>query len=164
MVEKLLRTAKRCCLFILGLMLPACSIAAKHFYYPVLEREYTLTNKLCRHHSKISSSKKLCGRCLLECIDSRYCQSCWYFSTSFVNYYASKLLSGSTLPPPFLCQSTVHTDSVWYRGGGCWILLETIFCRSVTLCIWPDSETTQLIDLTPNKNLAGDVAVKSLYR
>ncbi len=56
----------------------------------------------------------------------RYSQSCWYFRPSFVNCCpsSSNLLSGSTLPPPSLCQSTVYTDSVWLGGGGgvesCW--------------------------------------------
>jgi hypothetical protein len=37
--------------------------------------------------------------------------------------------------------------SVWLEGGrGCWVLLETIFRRSLTLCIWPDSEPTKLPD------------------
>ncbi len=40
------------------------------------------------------------------------------------------------LSPPSLCQSTLHTDSVWLGGvGGFWVLWETIFCRSLTLCI-----------------------------
>ncbi len=37
------------------------------------------------------------------------------------------------------------------RGfGGCWVVLETIFCRSLTLCIWPDTEPTK-IALPPQK-------------
>jgi hypothetical protein len=55
---------------------------------------------------------------VLECIDWRYSQSCWYFRPSFVNYCPSNLPSVSPLPPPSQSQSTVYTDSVWL-GGGC---------------------------------------------
>ncbi len=52
-----------------------------------------------------------------------------------------------TPPPPSLCQSTVYSDSVWLGGGGgCWVLFGTMFCRSLTLCIWTDSEPTKLLD------------------
>jgi hypothetical protein len=111
----------------------------------------------------MSSSKKLtwkglCGRCLSEFIDWRYSQSCWYFRPSFVNYSPSNIFSGSPLPPhPSLCQSTVNTGSVWLgRVGGCWVLLqETIFCRSLTLCIWPDSELEKLLDHPKQKPRRG---------
>jgi hypothetical protein len=58
--------------------------------------------------------------CLLEIIDWRYSQSCWYFRPSFVNYCPSGVLSDSPLPtpPPSLCQSTVYTESEWLGGGG----------------------------------------------
>ncbi len=54
-------------------------------------------------------------------------------------------------PPPFLCQRAVqypilYTDSVWLGGGWGVLSPETIFCRSFTLCIWPDSEPTKLLD------------------
>jgi hypothetical protein len=51
---------------------------------------------------------------------------------SFVNYYPSKLFSDSPPPPlPSHSQSTVYTESVWLaRGGGCRVVLETIFWRS----------------------------------
>jgi hypothetical protein len=39
------------------------------------------------------------------------------------------------LSPPFLCQITAYTDSVWLGGGGVLRVLGTIFCRSLTLCI-----------------------------
>jgi hypothetical protein len=33
----------------------------------------------------------------------------------------------------------------WWEGvRGFWVVFETIFCRSLTLCIWPDSEPTKL--------------------
>ncbi len=41
---------------------------------------------------------------------------------------------------------------------GCWVVLETIFCRSLTLCFWPDSEPTKNGFTTPNKNLGGEGA------
>jgi hypothetical protein len=57
--------------------------------------------------------------------------------------------------PPSQSQRTVYTDSVWLGGGGrCWVVLGTIFCRSLTLCFWPDSEPTKLLH-HPKKNLEG---------
>ncbi len=57
--------------------------------------------------------------CLIEFIDWRYSQSCWYFRPSFVNYCPSNLLSGSPPhpSPPSQSQSTEHTESVWLKGG-----------------------------------------------
>ncbi len=71
-------------------------------------------------YKKLTCTQGLCGRCLSECIDWRYSQSCWYFRPSFENCCPSILLSGSTLLPfhPSLCQSTVYTDSVWLGGDG----------------------------------------------
>ncbi len=39
-----------------------------------------------------------------------------------------------------------HLHCVAGKGWGCWVLMETIFCRSLSLCIWPDSEPTKLLD------------------
>ncbi len=82
-------------------------------------------------------------------IEWRYSQSCWYFRPSFVNYCLSTFsLVHPPLPPsPLPC---VKVQYVQYKqcvlgGGGCWVVLESIFCRSLTLCIWPDSETTKLL-------------------
>ncbi len=72
------------------------------------------------------------------------------FSTQLCELLPSNLLSGSILPPPqppSLCQSTVC--------GGCWVLLETIFCRSLTLCMWPDSEPIKLLDHLKQKPRRG---------
>ncbi len=60
-----------------------------------------------------------------------------YFRPSFVNCWSSYLRSGSSLPTPF----PVSTNSIYS-----WDLLETIFCRSLTLCIRPHSEPTKLLD------------------
>ncbi len=90
-----------------------------------------------------------------------YSQSCWYGIFDLVLWTIappSNLLSGSTPPtfPPSQCQSAVYKDSVWLGGGeGCWVLLETIFCRSLTLCIWPDSEPTKLLDHPKRKPKKG---------
>ncbi len=50
-----------------------------------------------------------------------------------------------------MCQCTVYNIQTvydWEGMGGvdCWVLLETIFCRSLTLSIWPDLEPTKLLD------------------
>jgi hypothetical protein len=52
--------------------------------------------------------------CLVEFIDWRYSQSCWYFRLSFVNYYPSNLISGSppTPLPISQSQSTEYTQTV----------------------------------------------------
>ncbi len=74
--------------------------------------------------------KCLCGRCLLEFIDWRYSQSCWYLRPSFVKCCPSDLLSGSTLHPstPYLCEYVCG-------GGGYGVLgLRQInTCRKVPL-------------------------------
>ncbi len=40
--------------------------------------------------------------------------------------------------------------------GGCWVLLETIFCRSLKLCIWSDSEPTKLLSHTRRRGPQSD--------
>ncbi len=79
---------------------------------------------------------------------------CWCFRTSFLINCPSNLLPGSPTPlPPFplpvLKYSIKFTYREWVagRGWGCWLLLETIFCRSLTLCIWQDSESTKLLEV-----------------
>jgi hypothetical protein len=104
--------------------------------------------------------KGLCGRCLLEFIDWRHSQSSWYFDPDL---WTIEPLTFSLVryPLPSLCQSTVYTDSACVtgggggEGGGCWVLLKTIFCRSLTLCTWPDLEPPKLLDLPQQKRRRG---------
>jgi hypothetical protein len=57
--------------------------------------------------------------CLIEFIDWRYSQSCWYFRPRFVNYCPPNLLSGSPPPlPPSQSEYSAYTHSEWLRGGG----------------------------------------------
>jgi hypothetical protein len=98
--------------------------------------------------------------CLTDFIDWRYIHSWFVFSTPLLWTVAPKeegsilylctfapLLYhlSDLLPPPPPSQCTEYTDSVWLGGGGCWNVLWTIFCRSFTLCFWPDSEPTKLL-------------------
>ncbi len=65
------------------------------------------------------------------------------------------------LPPRSVSKSTVYTENVWLGGGGgCWVLLESIFCRGLTLCIWPDSEPTKLLDHHKQKPRMGGILRK----
>jgi hypothetical protein len=78
------------------------------------------------------------GNCSSEIIHWRSSQSCWYFPPSFLNCCPSNLLSGTTLSPlPPSCVKVHYLQTVcgWEGVGGCCVQLETIFCRSLTLCI-----------------------------
>ncbi len=112
---------------------PAClldNLFVKVYNHRLINYKYPKTKF---HHLKNWPVKGLCRRFLSEFIDWTYCKSCWYFRPSFVNCCLSNLLSSSP-PPPSLCQSTVYSDSVWLGGGGgWWVLLESIFCRSLTI-------------------------------
>jgi hypothetical protein len=108
----------------------------------------------------MSSSKKnwpvkeIHGRCLSEFIDWRKNQSWWYFRPSFVNCCPSNLLSGSP-PPPFpVSKYSIYRQCAARKWvGGCWVLLETIICRSLTP--WPDSEPMKLLDHPKQKPSRG---------
>ncbi len=86
--------------------------------------------------------------------------ACLYFVPSFVNYCPSNLLQS---------QRTVHIYNIHtlYRqcvagaggvgggggmdggGRGFWVVLKTIFCRSLTLCFWPGSQTDKHLPQSP---------------
>ncbi len=72
---------------------------------------------------------------------------------SFVNYCPLTFFLVH-FPPPF---PVLTKQYVGLGGGGegCWVVLETIFCMSLTLCIWPDSEPTKLLDQPKQKPRRG---------
>jgi hypothetical protein len=75
------------------------------------------------------------------------------FWPSFVNYCPSNFLSSS---PP---KNRLYRQCVtgWGCGGDglCWRPCICIFCRSLILCIWPDSEPTKLLDHPKQKPIEG---------
>ncbi len=110
--------------------------------------------------------------CLIEFIDWRYSQSCWYCRPSFVNYCSSNLLFGSPPPLPKVQVQYIQTVCGWegvVGGGGCWVVLETIFCRSLTPLYLARFRTYKIASPPPNRNLGGEgglrqTATKSLYK
>ncbi len=94
--------------------------------------------------------------CSTDFIVWRYIQSWFVFSTQPVNccphwrrnYTLHLYCCLSTVPSLWLpspSPPSQYTDSVWLWVGGCWNVLWTIFCRSFTLCFWPDSEPIKLL-------------------
>ncbi len=75
-------------------------------------------------------------------------QSYWYFRPSTGAPLIFYLVQLST-PSPF--PVTKYSICRWLGwGGGCWVLLETIFCM-----FWPDSEPTKLLDHPKQKPRRG---------
>ncbi len=118
------------------------------------------THRLINYKDTKTKCRLYC--CFLEFITWRYSQSCWYFRPSLMNYCTSNLLFGS--PPPSLPLSKIKVQYIktvfgWEGIEGCWVVLETIFCRRLTLCFWLDAEpTVQNCYTTPNKYLGGEGA------
>ncbi len=79
-----------------------------------------VTKAECCHLRKFTCKGTL-RRCLLEFIDWRYSQSCWYFRPSCVKCCPSLLLSGSSIPtsppPPRVKKYIVYTRIQCVRGG-----------------------------------------------
>ncbi len=90
-----------------------------------------------RHQSKTSSSKKLTCK--------------WTLRQVFIRVYRLEIQSVMLVFSTQLCEL-----SCLGGVGRCWVLLETIFCRSFTLCFWPDSEPTKLLDRPKQKNRWGE--------
>ncbi len=78
--------------------------------------------------------------CLIEFVDWRYSQSCWYFRPLLW----TSALHWLTFPPPLPCVNK-------WMGSGC---VESIY-RSYTLSIWPDSKPTKLLH-QPKQILGGE--------
>ncbi len=97
--------------------------------------------------------------CLTDVIDWRYTHSWFVFSTQLVSCfppwmgrnYTCVLLSvapllyllSDLLPPPPI-PNVQYIQTMCDCGGGGDVLW-TMFCRSFTLCFWPDSEPTKLL-------------------
>jgi hypothetical protein len=88
---------------------------------------YSLSLRSPLINYKGTTTKRRLYLCLREFIERRYCQSCWYFWPSFVNYCPSNLLSGSPPPPlpPFIkSKYSIYRQCVAVRGWGgvelCW--------------------------------------------
>jgi len=76
-----------------------------------------------------------------------------YFTCVLLPLYCTISLTSFPLPPS---QCTEYTDSVWL----CWNVLWTIFCRSFTLCFWPDSPPQT--KMTSKDDIKGFVSLKFL--
>ncbi len=129
---------------------------------------YKDTKAKCRH-LKNWPVKGLHGRCFLEFIDT----------VSHVRIFDSALWTIALAPLtfslvylptfPLACVKVQFKQTV--SGWGCWVLFETIFCRSLTLCVCPDPEPTKLLDHPKQKTRRGGgardrliPAAKFLYR
>ncbi len=113
-------------------------------------------NPICRLFFQIDLLTEIAALCLTDFIDWRYIHSWFVFSTQLVNCCPHRrrnytcvllplyLLSDLPRPPP-QTKCTVYSDSVCgCGGGGCWIVLRTIFCRIFfTLCFLPNKMTSK---------------------
>jgi hypothetical protein len=119
--------------------------------------------------------------CLTDFIDWRCIHSLFVFLTQLMNccphrlrnytcvllpLYCTFALTSSPLPP-FPMYSICRQCVIVWGGGGCWNVLWTIFCRSYTLCFWPDSEPTKLLhhprQKWPVKTTLRDWCLKSSF-
>ncbi len=111
---------------------------------------YTDTKAKCRHLKKLTCKGTL-RQVFIRVYRLEIHSVMLVFRPSFANCCPSNLLSGSTPPTPtspFPVWISIHVLYIripCVRGRGFGVLLETIFCRTLTLCIWPDSEPTKLL-------------------
>ncbi len=108
--------------------------------------------------------QKLCQgffQCLLPPAPAAVLAAPWGPPLSVVGAAVSAAAAAATAASGAAWRSslvTIHTDNrqcVVGRGWGCWVVLETIFCRSLTLYIRPDAEPTNLIDQPKQKPRRG---------
>ncbi len=131
-------------------------------YFSMCQGFSTWTNELQRLQTLYVSFLKIdlltgfAASCLADFIDWRYIHSWFVFSTQLVTVapmdkgtiltYCCPFTVPSLWPPPPSPVPNVHYSVwLWVGGGGVWNVLCTIFCRSFTLCFWPDSEPAKLL-------------------
>ncbi len=123
-------------------------------FYTIHRRliNYRDTKAKCRHLKKFTWKGTL-RQVLIRVFRLEIQSVILVFSTHLCELFSlSPSLCFNSTPPPPPSQTAEVTDCEWLGGGGgCWILLETIFYRSLTLCTWPDSEPTKLLDHPPTK-------------
>ncbi len=73
--------------------------------------------------------------------------------------YCTFSLTSSPLPPSH-CTVGIYRQCVTVGGGGCWNVLWTIFCRSFTLCSWPDSEIYKIATPPPQTKMTSKDDIK----
>jgi hypothetical protein len=84
----------------------------------------------------------------------------WTLRQVFIKVYGLEIHSVMLVFSTQLCELLPLLPSLWFNSSPSslvnkytvnmytvckGVLLETIFCRSLTLCIWPDSEPTKLL-------------------
>ncbi len=126
-----------------------------HTMYPLWDVDHRERKRSIRSSSfpkhwlqNVISSIFSSQQSLLTCVHSVML----VFSAQLCDLYSpllplSLLLSDSPLPFPQFPWISICTYTACKRGReGYRVVSETIFCRSFTLCIWPDSEFTKLLD------------------
>jgi hypothetical protein len=61
---------------------------------------------------------------------------------------------------------TIHCISIclqYVRGRVCWVVLETLYWRTFTLCMGPNSKSTKLLDHPHYKSLGGLRGLRKIY-
>ncbi len=96
--------------------------------------------------------------CLIEFIDWRYSQSCWYF---WPLLWSSAPLSFSLvdLPPPPPCVNSIYT--VCNRGEGGWNQVVWRASTGVLHSVLDQTKPTKLF-YHPNKNLGGEGGLRQI--